>query len=75
MTLLGWLSFRRLNRFIVIRDSYGSIQATIREEDEQAKVRKNNHQNFDFVFLQNFSAIEISVSRGVPILRKIQTKR
>ncbi|KAF8385061.1 dars-2, partial [Pristionchus pacificus] len=37
VTLLGWLSFRRLNRFIVIRDSYGSIQATIREDDERAK--------------------------------------
>ncbi|GMR31172.1 hypothetical protein PMAYCL1PPCAC_01367, partial [Pristionchus mayeri] len=37
VTLLGWLSFRRLNRFIVIRDSYGSIQATIREDDEKTK--------------------------------------
>ncbi|GMR58452.1 hypothetical protein PMAYCL1PPCAC_28647, partial [Pristionchus mayeri] len=37
VTLLGWLSFRRLNRFIVLRDSYGSIQVTIREDDEKTK--------------------------------------
>ncbi|GMS79019.1 hypothetical protein PENTCL1PPCAC_1194, partial [Pristionchus entomophagus] len=35
--LFGWLSFRRLNRFIVIRDSYGSIQATIKDDDEESK--------------------------------------
>ncbi|GMT08712.1 hypothetical protein PFISCL1PPCAC_9, partial [Pristionchus fissidentatus] len=37
VTLLGWLSFRRLNRFVVLRDSYGSVQATISEDDEKSK--------------------------------------
>ncbi|VDK81155.1 unnamed protein product [Litomosoides sigmodontis] len=32
VTLYGWLQFNRLNRFLILRDSYGCVQARIPEE-------------------------------------------
>jgi aspartyl-tRNA synthetase len=30
--LYGWLTFKRMNRFLVLRDAYGSVQITVPEE-------------------------------------------
>lgn len=32
VTLYGWLQFSRLNRFIILRDAYGCVQARIPDE-------------------------------------------
>lgn len=32
VTLYGWLQFNRLNRFLVLRDAYGSVQVRVPEK-------------------------------------------
>uniref|UniRef100_A0A915PQL4 Aminoacyl-transfer RNA synthetases class-II family profile domain-containing protein n=1 Tax=Setaria digitata TaxID=48799 RepID=A0A915PQL4_9BILA len=32
VTLFGWLQFNRLNRFLILRDAYGCVQATVPEK-------------------------------------------
>ncbi|TKR89328.1 hypothetical protein L596_013451 [Steinernema carpocapsae] len=31
VTIYGWLAFKRLNRFLILRDSYGTVQANLGE--------------------------------------------
>ncbi|VDP09229.1 unnamed protein product [Heligmosomoides polygyrus] len=37
---MGWLAYRRMNRFLVLRDAYGTVQAAIDPESELAKLVK-----------------------------------
>lgn len=40
--LCGWLEYRRMNRFIVLRDSYGQIQLFIKRKQDQDIVAECN---------------------------------
>lgn len=37
---MGWLAYRRMNRFLVLRDAYGTVQAAVDPESDLAKLVK-----------------------------------
>ncbi|VDL79260.1 unnamed protein product [Nippostrongylus brasiliensis] len=37
---MGWLAYKRMNRFLVLRDAYGTVQATVDPETDVGKVIK-----------------------------------
>lgn len=48
MELYGWLSFKRMNRFLVLRDAYGMVQVTIPDENLQKfgeKIRQLHYES------------------------------
>lgn len=47
VTLYGWLQFSRLNRFLVLRDAYGCVQARIpdKREDLVEKIKMINYES------------------------------
>ncbi|CAO4379259.1 unnamed protein product [Caenorhabditis nigoni] len=41
VSVMGWLSHKRMDRFFVLRDAYGSVQATIPENSELKRLLKD----------------------------------
>ncbi|ETN69653.1 putative aspartate--tRNA ligase [Necator americanus] len=39
--VMGWLAYKRMNRFLVLRDSYGTVQAKVNPESELVEIVKN----------------------------------
>ncbi|KAK6047803.1 nucleic acid-binding domain protein [Cooperia oncophora] len=38
---MGWLAYKRMNRFLVLRDPYGLVQAVVNPESELCNVVKD----------------------------------
>ncbi|KIH45204.1 nucleic acid-binding domain protein [Ancylostoma duodenale] len=38
---MGWLAYKRMNRFLVLRDAYGSVQATVAPDSYYATIVKD----------------------------------
>ncbi|KAL6743954.1 hypothetical protein Aduo_016935 [Ancylostoma duodenale] len=39
--VMGWLAYKRMNRFLVLRDAYGSVQATVAPDSYYATIVKD----------------------------------
>ncbi|CAJ0588992.1 unnamed protein product [Cylicocyclus nassatus] len=38
---MGWLAYKRMNRFLVLRDAYGTVQATVAPKSDLANIVKD----------------------------------
>ncbi|KHJ77713.1 nucleic acid-binding domain protein [Oesophagostomum dentatum] len=38
---MGWLAYKRMNRFLVLRDAYGTVQARVAPESEFERIVKD----------------------------------
>lgn len=69
VNLFGWLTYKRMNRFLVIKDAYGLIQARIADNDLKKYEDMFNSLTYDTVLRLQGKVLD----RNIHVNKKLPT--